>query len=148
MTTAVYEKEVVQQETTAEEAAAPVRTTPGPDRVSRTSVRSVRTGDSYNRVTQGIWFVVGVVDVGLAIRFLFKLLGGSSQAGFVRFMYDVTQPLVAPFHGIFNTTVQGKSILEPESLVAIVIYSLIGWGLVSMARLMSKRPAPGREAQH
>jgi len=141
MTTAVYEKEVVEQETTAEETAAPAGTSAGPDRVSRTSVTSIRAGESYNRATQAIWWVVGVVDVALAIRFLFKLLGGSSQAGFVRFIYDVTQVLVAPFHGIFNTTVQGKSILEPESLVAIVIYSLIGWGLVSMARLMSKRPA-------
>jgi uncharacterized protein YggT (Ycf19 family) len=141
MTTALYEKEVVEQETTAKETAPPVTTSAIPNRVSRTSVTSVRTGDSLNRVTQGIWWVVGVVDVGLAIRFLFKLLGGSSQAGFVRLMYDITQPLVAPFHGIFNTTVQGKSILEPESLVAIVIYSLIGWGLVSMVRLMSKRPA-------
>ena len=67
-----------------------------------------------------------------------KLLGGSTVSGFVRFMYDITQPLVAPFHGIFNTSVQGRSILEPESLVAIAIYSLIGWGIVSLIGLMGR----------
>ena len=136
--TAVYEQEVVQRETTAGKTAAPEATrvvSAGTDRVSRTSVKSYRAGDSFDRVSQGIWLVVGVVDVLLAIRFLLKLLGGSSQASFVRFMYDITAALVAPFHGIFNTTVQGRSILEPESLVAIVIYSLIGWGIVLMIRL-------------
>ncbi len=141
--TAVYEQEVIQREGLAGKPAAPRATqvvSAGTDRVSRTSVTAFRMGDSVDRVSQGIWLVVGVVDVLLAIRFVFKALGGSSQAGFVRFMYDITQPLVAPFHGIFNTTVQGRSILEPESLVAMAIYSLIGWGIVSMIRLMRRPP--------
>lgn len=59
-------------------------------------------------------------------------------------MYNITQPLVGPFHGIFNTTVEGRSILEPESLVAIAIYSLIGWGIVALIRMMTRtRPAEG-----
>jgi hypothetical protein len=137
---AVVEQEVVKQETTAPVATAAAT---GTDRISRTSVTSVRTGDSYDRLIQGIWLVTSVVAVMLGIRFLLKLLGGSSQAGFVTFMYNITQPLVAPFHGIFNTTVQGRSILEPESLVAIVIYALIGWGIVSMIRVMA-RPRPAQ----
>ena len=144
--TAVLEQEVVRRETTAG-TTAPAAPAPTPvvsastDRVSRSSTTSVGAGDSVDRVIQAIWLVVGVVDIGLGIRFLLKLLGGSSQAGFVRFMYDITQVLVAPFHGIFNTTVQGRSILEPESLVAIGIYSLIGWGVVALIRVMMR---PGR----
>jgi hypothetical protein len=141
--TAVYEQEVVQREGLAGKSSAPSETqvgSAGADLVSRTSVTSFRMGDSVDRMSQGIWLVVGVVDILLAIRFVFKVLGGSSQAGFVRFMYDITQPLVGPFHGIFNTTVEGRSILEPESLVALAIYSLIGWGIVSMIRLMRRRP--------
>lgn len=141
----VIEQEVVQHETTAGKTTAPVATeaSAGTDRVSRTAVTSVRSGDSFDRLIQAIWLVTSVVAVMLGIRFLLKLLGGSSQAGFVTFMYDITQPLVAPFHGIFNTAVQGRSILEPESLVAIVIYSLIGWGIVSMIRVMN-RPRPAQ----
>ena len=37
-----------------------------------------------------------------------------------------------------------RSILEPESLVAIAIYSLIGWGIVSLIRMMTR--ARGAEA--
>jgi len=46
--------------------------------------------------------------------------------------------MVAPFHGIFNAAVQGRSIPEPESLVAIAIDSLIGWGIVSLIRMMTR----------
>lgn len=54
-------------------------------------------------------------------------------------MYDLTAVLVAPFHGIFNTVASGRSVLEPESVVAIAIYTLIGWGLAVLIRLMTTR---------
>jgi hypothetical protein len=101
---------------------------------------------TYNyRAEQAIWFVVGVVDALLIIRFLLKLLGASLASGFVRFMYDLTAVLVAPFHGIFNTVASGRSVLEPESLVAIAIYTLIGWGLAALIRLMTTRTTARRE---
>ena len=137
----VLDQETVRQETTAEPSAIePSRSTSSvaTNRISRTSVTSVHVGDYNDRAISVVWWIVGFVDVLLAIRFLLKLLGGSTVSGFVTFMYNITQPLVAPFHGIFNTAVQGRSILEPESLVAIAIYSLIGWGIVSLIRMMTR----------
>jgi len=137
----VLEQEIVRQETVAAQPAAAAQTSPpsaGTSRVSRTSVTTARVGDYNDRAIQVVWWIVGFVDVVLAIRFVLKLLGGSTVSGFVTFMYDITQPLVAPFHGIFNTAVQGRSILEPESLVAIAIYSLIGWGIVSLIRMLTR----------
>jgi hypothetical protein len=138
----VLDQEIVRQETTTAEPSptqAPTSTSSvATNRISRTSVTSVHVGDYNDRAIQVVWWIVGFVDVLLAIRFLLKLLGGSTVSGFVTFMYNITQPLVAPFHGIFNTTVQGRSILEPESLVAIAIYSLIGWGIVSLIHMMTR----------
>ena len=147
----VLDQEIVQKETTAESTATPVTApastaTPvvapassvGASSVSRTSMTSVHDSNYTGRAVPVIWWIVGFVDVLLTIRFVLKLLGGSTVSGFVTFMYDITQPLVAPFHGIFNTAVQGRSILEPESLVAIAIYSLIGWGIVSLIRMMTR----------
>jgi hypothetical protein len=105
-----------------------------------TSTRVTEMRPTYNyRAEQVIWFVVGVVDALLIIRFLLKLLGASLASGFVRFMYDLTAVMVAPFHGIFNTVASGRSVLEPESVVAIAIYTLIGWGLAALIRLMTTR---------
>ncbi|HEX9096115.1 MAG TPA: hypothetical protein VF990_08430 [Candidatus Dormibacteraeota bacterium] len=135
------DQETIRRETTAERPVAPAETSASSvatNRVSRTSVTSVHAGDYNDRAVQVVWWIVGFVDVVLAIRFILKLLGGSTMSGFVTFMYNITQPLVAPFHGIFNTTVQGPSIFEPESLVAIAIYSLIGWGIVSLIHMMTR----------
>ena len=138
----VLEQETVRQETTTAEPVATQATPSTPSvatsRISHTSVASVHVGDYNDRAISVVWWIVGFVDILLAIRFLLKLFGGSTISGFVTFMYNITQPLVAPFHGIFNTTVQGRSILEPESLVAIAIYSLIGWGIVSLIHMMTR----------
>jgi len=129
-----YDREIVREETTTGDPVRPAAAAP-----VTTSHRSVYREGSYNtRAVQAVWWIVGFIDVLVAIRFVLKLFGANVAAAFVRFMYDVTWPLVAPFHGIFNTTQQGRSILEPESLVAIAIYSLIGWGIVSAIRLMTR----------
>ncbi|TMF44219.1 MAG: YggT family protein [Chloroflexi bacterium] len=129
-----YDREIVREETSTGDPVRPASAAP-----ATTSRRSVYREGSYNtRAVQAVWWIVGFIDVLIAIRFVLKLFGANVGAPFVRFMYDVTWPLVAPFHGIFNTTQQGRSILEPESLVAIAIYALIGWGIVSLIRLMTR----------
>jgi hypothetical protein len=132
-----YDREVVRQETTSGQPAVPA--TPVTPAASVTTSRTAiyREGGYNTRAIQVIWWIVGFIEVLIAIRFLLKLFG-ANPAPFVRFMYDVTWPLVAPFHGIFNTAQEGKSILEPESLVAMAIYALIGWGIVSLIRLLSR----------
>jgi len=126
-----YDREVVRQETTTGEPVRPV----APVTTSRTAV--YREGSTNDRAIQIVWWIVGFIDVLIAIRFLLKMFG-ANPAPFVRFMYDLTWPLVAPFHGIFNSDQVGRSVFEPESLVAIGIYSLIGWGIVSLIRIMSR----------
>ncbi|HVH65227.1 MAG TPA: hypothetical protein VM674_04260 [Candidatus Acidoferrum sp.] len=129
-----YEREVVRQDTTAGEPVRPVAPVT-PVTASRTSV--YREGGYNYRAAQAVWWIVGFIDALIAIRFVLKLFG-ANPAPFVRFIYDVTWPLVAPFHGIFNTDQVGRTILEPESLVAIAIYTLIGWGIVSLIRILSR----------
>ena len=100
---------------------------------SRSSV--VRAYDP--RVERVIWFIVAVLDSLIAIRFFMKLLGASYQADFVRFIYGITGPLVAPFRGIFQPSGSGNYVLEPESLIAMAIYLLIGWAFVALIRIMA-----------
>ena len=91
---------------------------------------------SYNfRAAAVVGFIVGVIDVLIAGRFLLKLLGASSQSSFVNAIYGVSAPLVAPFHGIFPNTGSSGNVFEPAALVAIAVFALLGWGAVMLIRI-------------
>lgn len=133
-----YESEVVRQESSAGEPVRPVVPATTGVTTSRTAV--YRQGTGYYRVVQVIWWIVGLIDTLIAIRFLLRLFG-ANPAPFVRFIYDITWPLVAPFHGIFNTTQVDRAVFEPEDIIAALIYLLIGWGIVSLIRITSRPSA-------
>lgn len=92
----------------------------------------------YNfRAAAAVGFVVGIVDIFIAARFLGKLFGASAQSAFVNFIYQVSSPMVAPFTGIFGNAGSGANSFETASLVAIVVYAVIGWGLVVLIRIVT-----------
>jgi YGGT family len=91
------------------------------------------------RIVELIWFLAGLVDVVIGLRFVFKLLGASMESPFVGLVYGVSGQLVAPFRDIFPVTGQGVFIFEPASLVAMVIYPLIALGLVSLIKILNAR---------
>jgi uncharacterized protein YggT (Ycf19 family) len=97
---------------------------------------SVTEQPSYNfRAAAVVGFIVGVIDIVVAARFLGKLLGASSQSQFLTLIYNVSSPLVAPFRGIFGNGGSSANSFETASLVAIVVYAVIGWGLVVLIRI-------------
>src|SRR5260370_17219784 len=112
-----YDQEVVRQETITGDPVRPVAPVT-PVTTSTTSRTAVYHEGGYNtRAIQAVWWIVGFIDVLIAIRFLLKLFA-ANPAPFVRFMYDRTWPLVAPFHGIFNTTHPPPPPPPPHPLVA------------------------------
>ncbi len=99
---------------------------------------SITEEGRYNfRAAAIVGFVVGVADILIAARFLGKLLGASSQSAFVNFIYQVSSPLVAPFKGIFANAGSSSNSFETASLVAIVVYAVLGWGLVMLIRIIT-----------
>lgn len=92
----------------------------------------------YNfRAAAVVGFIVGVVDILIAARFLGKLLGASSHSAFANFIYQVSGPLVAPFQGIFGNGGSGTNSFETADLVALVVYAVIGWGIVMLIRIVT-----------
>lgn len=97
------------------------------------------SGDSKTTITNGVWYLVGFIEIILLFRFVLKLFGANPTSGFVDFVYGVTGVLTAPFDNIFGVTKpQGgdvSSVFEPSILVAAVVYALIGWGIVKLLNL-------------
>src|ERR1700694_6048965 len=92
----------------------------------------------YNfRAAAVVGFIVGIVEIFIAARFLGKLFGASAHSAFVNFIYQVSGPVVAPFTGIFGDTGTRTNTFETGSLVALVVYAVIGWGLVVLIRIVT-----------
>ena len=91
------------------------------------------------RAAQITYLVLGVVEALIITRVILKLLAANPEAGFVRFVYTVSAPLVAPFQGIFPTPVTQNSVLELSALVAIAVYAVIAWALARLIAIVGQR---------
>ena len=82
--------------------------------------------------------IFGVIEILLAFRLVFKLLGANPTNGFVQGIYTVTQFMVGIFEGIFSraTTagIETTSVLEPATLIAMVVVALIAWGVMKLIK--------------
>ncbi len=82
--------------------------------------------------------ILGIIEFLLTLRILLKLLGASSGAPFVRWIYETTQPLLAPFEGMFPTsTLSVGSTLEISTLFAVITYAFLGVLLESIIYQLS-----------
>lgn len=115
------------------------------DAGGRTTTRAVSTNSrdaGISKVAQIIWFIVSVLVILLILRFILSLMGANPTNGFANFIYSLSNPFVAPFRGLLRSgTVQlGVARFEFETLVAAVVYTLLGWIIVQMVSLTSKNP--------
>ena len=89
------------------------------------------------RLVQGLWLLFGIVMGLLAIRFVLRLLGANESAGFAQFIYSASGPFVAPFNNLFGNPGSGGSVLELNTIVAIVVYMLVAWLVVKVVWLLA-----------
>ena len=88
-----------------------------------------------------VYYLFGALEILLAFRLVLKFLGASYSSAFVGLIYGLTGIFILPFEGIFRRlSTQGletTSVLEPSTLVAIIVYALLSWGIVKLIRLVS-----------
>jgi uncharacterized membrane protein YuzA (DUF378 family) len=104
-----------------------------------------------NRVLRKIvYYLLGVLEVLLAFRLVFKLLGANSGGTFVSLIYTISGVFLAPFSGIFRTAVNNgietKSVLEPATIIAMIVYALIAYGIVTLIKIF-KTPKGSTQVQ-
>jgi hypothetical protein len=102
--------------------------------------RSYDRRGSYFSIRRIIAAIFGIFELILAFRFILKLLGANTQNNIVQGLYDITQPVVVLFEGIFatvGTNIAGiHGAFEPATVIAIVIIGLVEWVLF---KLISRR---------
>ncbi len=106
-------------------------------------IHTESAADSKTTAQNIVWYILGVLEVVLAIRFVLKLLGANSANAFVDLTYSISGIITAPFDSIFGvtstTTGDTNSVFEPSIIVAGLVYMLIAWGVVKLITINQKQ---------
>lgn len=81
-------------------------------------------------------FILLILESFLGLRFLLKATGANPGAGFVQFVYAVSEGLMLPFRFMFPQTSAGGSVIEWSIPVAMIVYALLFNGIVYIIDIM------------
>lgn len=107
-----------------------------------TDVRETRRRELSGRVVvkRVVWYVAGVIIALLIVRIILLLLAANQGNGFVEFIYSVSNVFASPFYGVFSYTPHyGHFYFEISSVVAIIVYALIAWGISELLDIGRRR---------
>lgn len=90
-----------------------------------------------------VYYILGLLEVLLGFRLVFKLLGANPGSGFVSFIYSISEVFLVPFNAIFRAAatqgIETEALMEPSTIIAMVVYALIAWGIVKLMAIMLGR---------
>jgi uncharacterized protein YggT (Ycf19 family) len=95
-----------------------------------------RRAYAVGRATQAVDYIFYLLYGLLGIRFVLALLGASEQAGFVQFIYGLTNPFYAPFANIVARPAVNGGVLDFPLLIAVLAYALLHAAVRGLLRLM------------
>lgn len=111
----------------------------GPSAAVTTEVKSVAS--ESQTIEYLIYFFFGLLETLLAFRLVLKLTGASATSAFVSLIYGLTGIFIMPFEGMFSRGyaegLETTAVIEPSTLVAIVVYAVVAWGIVKLIRIFS-----------
>jgi flagellar biogenesis protein FliO len=104
------------------------------DMTRQTETRNIK--QESNTAKRIIGTIFSIIEILLAFRLIFKLLGANPTNGFVQGIYNLTQFFVGIFEGIFSrATTSGAettAVFEPATLIAMVVVAIIAWVVLKL----------------
>jgi uncharacterized protein YggT (Ycf19 family) len=88
-----------------------------------------------------LWIFVSL----LLIRFALRLVGANVNSSFMQWILATTDPMVAPFKGLFSNFGKGQYTLELDTVIAIVVYSVLATLLIKLVDLLSLSEGKGKK---
>ncbi|MDO8672516.1 MAG: hypothetical protein Q7O66_13960, partial [Dehalococcoidia bacterium] len=90
---------------------------------------------------QVVWLFVGIIEVLIGLRVVLKLMGANPANDFGGFVYNSAGVFLSPFFGLTGSPSSGGIVLEVPSLIAMLVYFLVGWAIVRMILPLFDQPA-------
>jgi hypothetical protein len=88
--------------------------------------------EAIYKVTQFIWLLFGGLEALIGIRVILMLIGANPANPFTALVYQLSELFLWPFRNIVANPGFQNYILEVTSLIAMIVYALIGWALVRL----------------
>ena len=87
-----------------------------------------------------LWSILVFLEILLAFRFMLRLIGANPDSGFAVLVYGLSGLFVGSFNGLIPTPIYGGSALELTTLIAMLVYALIFWGVAFVIKIVVDRP--------
>src|SRR5215510_10632360 len=114
----------------------PIKSTTGRTSALRVFVLSE---DTLRRLIGLIQLSFGVLDGLIGLRFLLKLMAANPSNPFASMVYFITTPFLWMFQSLTRTPSFEGIEIEFFSLIAIIVYSLLGWIIVQLMWILFSR---------
>jgi uncharacterized membrane protein len=88
--------------------------------------------EALYKVSQFIWLLFGGLEALIGIRVILLLIGANPASWFTAFVYQLSGLFLWPFQNIVANPAFGNNVLEITSLIAMIVYPLIGWAIVRL----------------
>ena len=95
---------------------------------------------TISRITQILWLLFGFLEALIGLRVILKLIGANPAAFFAQMIYGITDVFLWPFAGITPDPGVGAFQLEISSIIAMIVYALVAWGLTRLIWVLFYRP--------
>ena len=99
-----------------------------------------KSRDNNSKLRKIVYYILGILEALLAFRLIFKILGANPESTFVSLIYNISGAFVSPFNSIFRTAltkgIETKSVLEPSTVIDMIVYALIVFGVVRLIKIL------------
>jgi uncharacterized membrane protein len=88
--------------------------------------------EALYKISQFIWLIFGGIDALIGIRVILMLIGANPANTFTAFIYQLSELFLWPFRNIVANPAFQNMVLEITSIIAMIVYPLIGWAIVKL----------------
>lgn len=100
------------------------------------------------RISVAPWVLLGIVEVLLILRLIFKWINIDPKIEFVDVIYGFSGMLITPVKAIIPLPTADGAVLEWTTLISIVFYALVFVAIVFVVKLIQDRKAARNPVKH
>jgi hypothetical protein len=104
-------------------------------------IAAANQNSAVARIVNIVYFLFGALELLLAVRVVFYLVGVNAENSFANFIYTLSSPFVTLFESLLqNPTLGGTAVLEITTIIAMLVWAIVAWLIARFIWLVMSRP--------